>query len=111
VPLMSMLRLARNQGSTELLRLVVSVRTPADLFYPDEIAGPETTIIYTRAAPPGAARPVGRLGAADLRPLARPDLDVYVCGSAGFADAVTDTLLELDVPAARIRVERFGPTA
>ena len=40
VPLMAMLRLARAAGSSELVRLVVSVRSPADLSYADELAGP-----------------------------------------------------------------------
>ena len=37
-------------------------------------------------------------------------MTVYVCGSAGFADHVTDLLLECGVPTTQIRVERFGPT-
>jgi ferredoxin-NADP reductase len=35
---------------------------------------------------------------------------VFVCGSARFADAATDLLLEAGVPTAAIRVERFGPS-
>ena len=53
VPLMAMLRLARTTGRTDLVQLVVSVRTPEDLYYPDEIVGPQTSIVYTRL---GAAR-------------------------------------------------------
>jgi ferredoxin-NADP reductase len=34
-----------------------------------------------------------------------------VCGSARFADAATELLIASGVPAAAIRVERFGPTA
>jgi ferredoxin-NADP reductase len=34
-----------------------------------------------------------------------------VCGSAGFADHVTDLLRALAFPIERIRVERFGPSA
>ena len=40
VPLMAMLRLARREGRSDLVRLVVSVRRPADLYYATEIAGP-----------------------------------------------------------------------
>ena len=57
VPLMAMLRLARRTGRADLVRLVVSVRTPDDLYYADEIVGPETTLVYTRVAPPASARP------------------------------------------------------
>jgi len=109
VPLMAMLRLARRNGSQDLLRLVVSVRSPDDLYYAAELPGPEATVIYTRIVPAGSARPPGRLSAADLPP-PRAGATVYVCGSAGFADTATDLLLAAGVPAADIRVERFGPS-
>jgi ferredoxin-NADP reductase len=110
VPLMAMLRLARRTQRSDLLRLVVSVRSALDLYYADELPGPETTIVYTRAAPAASSRPPGRLHAEDLRPVLRPDATAYVCGSPGFADAVTDVLVDLSFPVDRIRVERFGPT-
>ena len=110
VPLMAMLRLARRTGSAELVRLVVSVRTPDDLYYADELPGPEATIVYSRRTPPGTERPAGRIGPPDLEPAIMPDATAYVCGSARFADAASHLLVDLDVPAERIRVERFGPT-
>jgi ferredoxin-NADP reductase len=108
VPLMAMLRLARREGRSDLVRLLVSVRTPRDLYFADELPGPETTVVYTRAAPPGSARPPGRLTLSDVAPLVRGGETVFVCGSAGFADAATDLLLEAGVPTTAIRVERFG---
>ncbi len=110
VPLMAMLRLARRTGRADLVRLLVSVRTPADLYFADELPGPETSIAYTRAAPPGSVRGVGRIALADVAPLVRGGETVFVCGSAGFADAATDLLLALGVPTALIRTERFGPS-
>ena len=111
VPLMAMLRLARRTGRADLVRLVVSVRTPDDLYYGDEIVGPETTLVYTRATPPGFARLPGRLTRDDIpQPIAAGGR-AYVCGSSGFADAASSVLLELGVPSQQIRVERFGPTA
>lgn len=110
VPLMAMLRLARCRGRNDLVRLLVSVRSPDDLLYAAELPGPDATVIYTRRGLPGEARPPGRLMSADLPPGQGPDVDAYVCGSAGFADAATDLLIAAGVPAARIRVERFGPT-
>jgi ferredoxin-NADP reductase len=110
VPLMAMLRLARRTGHEDLLRLVVSVRSRDDLYYADEVAGPHTTICYTRVTPPGATRPPGRLGASDLAPLLREEETAYVCGSPGFCDAASDVLLGLGVASERVRVERFGPT-
>ena len=58
VPLMAMLRHARRLGRSDLVRLVVSARSPDDLYYADELPGPETVALYTREAPPGA-RPGG----------------------------------------------------
>ena len=110
VPLMSMLRFARDTGREDLLRVLVSVRSPADLYYAGELPGRETTIAYTREAPAGTPRPPGRLTAADVEPLVREGLTAYVCGSPGFCDAATDLLMAAGVPADRIRVERFGPT-
>jgi ferredoxin-NADP reductase len=33
-----------------------------------------------------------------------------VCGSSGFADAASHLLVDLGVPTAQVRVERFGPS-
>ena len=110
VPLMAMLRHARATGRGDLLRLVVSARSPDDLYYADELPGPESVVLYTRQAPPGAGRTAGRIAVADIAPLVRGDEDVYVCGSPGFADAATDVIIEAGVPVDRIRVERFGPS-
>jgi ferredoxin-NADP reductase len=115
VPLMAMLRFARRSQRGGLARLVVSVRRPEDLYYADELPGPDATVVYTRRTPPGHARPPARVGMADLEPLmARgatvPAATVYVCGSSPFADAVTDLLVASGVDAGRIRVERFGPS-
>jgi ferredoxin-NADP reductase len=110
VPLMSMLRLARLREETQLVRLVVSVRSPADLYYSLELPSPEATVVYSRETPPGWLRPAGRLTVKDLEPALLADATAYVCGSSGFADSVSDLLVELGVPVGRIRVERFGPT-
>lgn len=109
VPLMSMLRHARAIGRPELVRLVVSARSPAALYYRDELPGPQTTLVYTRTAPPDSTRPVGRLTADDLAP-AVGDRDVFVCGTPAFCDTATGHLLGLGVPPGRIKVERFGPS-
>lgn len=110
VPLMAMLRLARRLQRPDLVRLVVSVRSPDDLYYRDELPGPETTIVYTRRPPRTSARPAGRLGTDDLAPAVSADAVAYVCGSSGFADSATGLLIGLGVPVDRVRVERFGPS-
>jgi ferredoxin-NADP reductase len=110
VPLMAMLRLARQTGHSDLVRVVVSVRSPDTLYYADELPGPEATIGYSRRAPADSPRPAGRLTHADIAPAVLSGATAYVCGSAGFADFASDLLMESGVPAERIRVERFGPT-
>jgi ferredoxin-NADP reductase len=114
VPLMAMLRHARRTGKSDIVRMVVSVRTPEDALFADELPGPEATVVHTRVAPPGNPRPPGRITLADLAPAVAsvgPDAKVFVCGSAGFCDAATDLLRQAGVPVERIKVERFGPTA
>jgi len=110
VPLMAMLRLARTAGRSDLVRLVVSARTPEDLYYGDELVGPETTLVFTRSARPDSVRAVGRLNAEDLATALRPDATVYICGSDPFCNAAGDLCVQLGVPTERIRVERFGPS-
>jgi ferredoxin-NADP reductase len=110
VPLMAMLRLARRTGHSALVRMVVSARTPADLYYAGELAGPETAVVYTRQVPESSSRPAGRLTAGDLAGMVRPDVTAYVCGSSGFADHASDLLVGLGLPTGQIRVERFGPS-
>jgi ferredoxin-NADP reductase len=111
VPLMAMLRLARRAGLSDLVRLVLSVRSPADLYYAGELPGPETTIAYTRETPTPALRPPGRLTADDIVPAILPGATAYICGSSGFADAASDLCVGVGVAVDRIRIERFGPTA
>jgi ferredoxin-NADP reductase len=111
VPVMAMLRHARRLGRSDLVKLVVSVRTPDDLYYSDEVSGPETTIVYTRATPPGFARPPGRLMVGDIPGPIEAGTRAYICGSSGFADAASDVLMGVGVPTEQIRVERFGPSA
>jgi ferredoxin-NADP reductase len=110
VPLMAMLRLARNLGRPELVRLVVSVRSPDDLYYADELPGPQSSVIYTRAAPPGYSRAPGHLNASDLVRAVLPGATGYVCGSSGFADTASTLLVASGLSEAQVRVERFGPS-
>jgi len=110
VPLIAMLRHARDVGREDLLRLLVSARTLDQVPYREELAGHR--LLLTRADHDG--RPAGRIEPADLRPLlgdagsAHPT--AYVCGSAGFAETTSQLLVDLGVPASAVRVERFGAT-
>jgi ferredoxin-NADP reductase len=113
VPLMAMLRSWRRQGMPVPLALVVSVRSPEDLYYQDEY-GPECRILYTRTAPPGATRPPGRIDADTLGPLvarlAPAGAVAYVCGSAGFAETASQLLVQVGMERTAVRIERFGPS-
>jgi ferredoxin-NADP reductase len=109
VPLAAMLRQARRVGGG-LVHLVLSVRSPEALYYADELPGPDSTIVYTRGAPPDAARPPGRLTADDLPPAFLHDTTTYVCGSPAFCDAATNLAGAAGIAVDRIRVERFGPS-
>jgi ferredoxin-NADP reductase len=107
VPLIAMLRHARDLGRTDLLRILVSARTLDDVPYPDELNG--QPVVLTRAD--HAGRVAGRVAADDVRPLLDGDPQrAYVCGSAGFAESASRLLVDLGVPTALVRVERFGPT-
>jgi ferredoxin-NADP reductase len=110
VPLMAMLRTARREGHPGLMQLVVSVRTPADLYYSGELPGPDAAVVYTRQVPAGFSRPAGRLTLADLAPAIRDGQVAYLCGSPTFCEGATSLLRDLEVPTERIRVERFGPS-
>jgi ferredoxin-NADP reductase len=112
VPLMAMLRHHRNlaaRGDVPPMHLLESVRTPEDLPFADEY-GPESTVVYTRSAPPGWPGRVGRLDAETLRPLLIDGATAYICGSSGFVEHASGLLIELGQPVDSIRLERYGPT-
>jgi ferredoxin-NADP reductase len=108
VPFVSMVRTARDLGRTDLLRIAVSSRTLAELPYADELLDAGALVVTTRE--PHGVRAAARLTAADLVPLWEPGQTAYVCGSAAFAEAASQLLVGFGVPAADVRVERFGPS-
>jgi ferredoxin-NADP reductase len=110
VPLMAMLRLARRTGRLDLVQLIVSTRTPEDLYYAAELRDLPATVLYTRRTPEAWSRPAGRLTSADIPASIVAETTVFVCGSSGFSDAATEALMGTGVGSDRIRVERFGPT-
>jgi ferredoxin-NADP reductase len=108
VPLAAMLRTARDLGRTDLLRIAVSSRTLAGLPYAAELSDAGALIVLTRE--PHGLRPAGRLAPGDLVPLWEPGQTGYVCGSAAFAEAASQLLVGMGLPAADVRIERFGPS-
>ena len=72
VPLMAMIR-SRDGARTTPFRLIYSVRAPEDRIYGHELrrratedSGLDITLLYTRTAPEGETRAVGRVTADDL---------------------------------------------
>jgi ferredoxin-NADP reductase len=109
VPLVAMIRHARDLGRLDLLRVAVSTRTLAELPYADELAAAGALIVTTREA--HGIRPAARLTAMDLLPLWEEGQTAFVCGSAGFAEAASQLLVGMGMAPHSIRVERFGPSA
>jgi ferredoxin-NADP reductase len=114
-PLMAMIRSRRDSGSTAPFRLLYSVRTPADVYFMRELEqdmeGVEVTVLYTRKAPDGWPRPVGRITEADIREHAfPPDISpaVFVCGTTGFVESVATWLVQMGHDPDRVKTERFG---
>lgn len=110
VPLMSMLRMARRRPGQRLAQLLVSTRDASTLIYASEMSGDDVRVVYSRTAPPGDSRGPGRINAGDLAPHIRDDATVYICGSAGFAAAASELVLQAGIDARSIRIERFGPS-
>jgi ferredoxin-NADP reductase len=110
VPLVSMLRHARDAGVRDRICLVAAASTRDDLPYVDEILGGCNVVALSREASPDG-RPAGRLTAEDFAAHQIAAETVYVCGSASFAEATTRLLVDIGVDPATVRVERFGPSA
>jgi ferredoxin-NADP reductase len=120
VPLMAMIR-SRDGANQAPFRLIYSMRTPRDRIYGLELQrraaeddGLDVTFVYTRSAPDGEPRPVGRINTDDLVSNGWP-MDAtpscYVCGPTPFVEVVSDLLVGIGHDPARIRTERFGPSA
>jgi ferredoxin-NADP reductase len=123
VPLMAMIRARSDVGSKIPFRLVYSVRTPDTAIYSAELLerehggagadGLDVTYVYTRQAPPGSARPAGRVTAGVLAAdgwLPKQNPAVFVCGPTGYVEAAADLLTGAGHDPRFIKTERFGPT-
>lgn len=109
VPLVSMLRHARATHRPDDVCLVAAARTVDRLPYAEELVG-GCQVVALSGEPSPTGRPAGRLVEADLAPLLRPDQQVFVCGSPGFAEHAGQLLVGLGVDPRTVRVERFGPS-
>ena len=118
VPLLAMARAHTGAGDKTPFRLLYSVRTPADVFFPSELLAARSEdfrldLVYTREAPAGWPELPGRLTRDALERLAigaGEQPDVFVCGPTSFVEAVAQWLVELGHRPGAIRTERFGGT-
>jgi ferredoxin-NADP reductase len=115
VPLRAMIRARAAADSRSPMRLVYSVRRPADVLYAEELHGAKgnglsVEFAYTREAPPGVRRPPGRIDARFLTPLLWPPgpASAYVCGPTSFVESMADILVAAGYVPGRVRTERFG---
>ena len=115
VPLMAMVRHRRAAGSDADARLLLSVKTRADIIYREELeaSGVPLHVTLTRESPAGWTGDTRRIDAAMLQtvgppPEARPH--VYVCGPTPFVEEAARLLVELGHAPAAVRTERFGNT-
>jgi ferredoxin-NADP reductase len=120
VPLMSMLRhRAASDGDIPAV-LLASWRTTDGIIYSDELGrlsaeDGSLRVLHTltREQPTGwtgYARRIDREMIADALALLPGTPQVYVCGPTALVEAAAGALVELGVPADRVRTERFGPT-
>jgi ferredoxin-NADP reductase len=121
VPLMAMLRERAVANPRPPAALLYSSRTFDDVIYREELdalgapnSGLRIIQTLTRSQPPewrGYARRIDRamlseaVAAAGAQPL------VYICGPTLLVEAAANGLVELGVPPAAVRTERFGPTS
>lgn len=120
VPLMAMVRASRAlvaQGTIAAMRLLYSVRSPAAAIFGEELRTldaqnlVELTMVYTRSAPHGWPRRIGRIDAADIVVSCwAPDVapTCYVCGPTAFVESASGLLVGAGHPGELIRTERYG---
>ncbi|MFA7439040.1 2Fe-2S iron-sulfur cluster-binding protein [Castellaniella sp.] len=106
-PLLSMARALHAQGAA--LQLHYSCREPARMAYRDELQAllpPEQLYLYF-----DQAEPPDRAGHPDIPAIVGSvdrDVQVYICGPAGYIDWVRGQVAEAGVVESRVRYERFA---
>jgi ferredoxin-NADP reductase len=121
VPLMAMLRERAVADEKPPAALLLSSRTYDDVIYREELGGLEAAdgglrVIQTltRSQPPGWTgydRRIDRQMLAEALDAAAAIPLVYICGPTLLVEAAANGLVELGVPPAQVRTERFGPTS
>ena len=120
VPLMAMLRHRAARQSQVPVRLLYSARSADDIIYRAELeklasgdGNVKVAFTFTRHAPPGWTGYRRRIDAEMLSEVVQPlgtGVRSYVCGPTLLVESVSSALVAMELPAGRIRTERFGPT-
>ena len=121
VPLMAMLRERASADPRPPAVLLYSSRNFDDVIYRDELAalaaadtGLRVIQTLTRSQPAGWTgydRRIDRPMLSEAIAAAGPAPLVYICGPTLLVEAAANGLVELGVPPAQVRTERFGPTS
>jgi ferredoxin-NADP reductase len=121
VPLMAMLRERASAEQKPPAVLLYSSRTVDEVIYRDELAslttndtGLRVLQTLTRSQPSGWTgydRRIDRPMLTEAIAAAGPQPLVYICGPTLLVEAAANALVELGVPPAQVRTERFGPTS
>jgi ferredoxin-NADP reductase len=119
-PLMAMLRLRHDAGSTVPTRLLYSSRSLEEVIFREELdtlvardTGLEVLHTLTRSQPQNWTGLRRRIDAAMLADVAWPAAQrplIFVCGPTPLVESVAESLVQLGHEPARIKTERFGPT-
>jgi ferredoxin-NADP reductase len=120
VPLMAMLRHRAGQSLPPPTTLVYSSRTRDDVIYFDELEqlanaadGLRVVHTLTRSQPAGWTgfdRRIDMRMLADVLEQSGRRVDAFVCGPTPLVESVAESLVQLGLPPAQVRTERFGPT-
>src|SRR5207249_11282488 len=120
VPLMSMIRHRAAAGSSVPTRMLYSSRTPEDLIYGQELDslsasnnGLEVFHTFTRTQPPGWTGYARRIDSQMLLEVVKPlgqGAQVFICGPTLLVESAANGLVQIGIPADKIRTERFGPS-
>jgi len=121
VPLMAMLRERAGSDARPPAVLLYSARSIDDLIYREELTslaasdgGLHLIQTLTRSQPPGWTgydRRIDRAMLSEAIAAAGAGPLVYICGPTLLVEAAANGLVELGVPPAQVRTERFGPTS
>jgi ferredoxin-NADP reductase len=121
VPLMAMLRERAVADAKPTAALLYSSRSFDEVIYREELdalvaedSGLRVIQTLTRSQPPewtGYARRIDRAMLSEAVAAAGPQPLAYICGPTLLVEAAANGLVELGVPPAQVRTERFGPTS